>query len=180
MIALGLILAFAAPARAQIAPAPAEQVTPENLDDVLRRFTSGRPMIPTLKEVQADRLKRDLSPRPDEDATAPAQPPISLRNQNPQWNFRRETTESVDVAVSRPLRRLELGVGVKDTGVYQGSRNIEGRQDVYAFVRVDLARVPLARKLFHSPTAVHAQTEAGETVRVQSDEYTTKFLTHPN
>lgn len=180
VIILGLLLSLTAPSRAQVAPAPAEQVQPGNLDEVFRRFTSGKPMIPTLKEVQAEQLKRDLAPRPEDVSSATPGSNFALRNRPPLENIRRQTAESVDVAVSRPLPRVEFGVGYSESNVYVSSRHVEDNVSKYAFVRIDLSKNALARKLLHSPTAVHTETEVGEKVRVDSDEYTTKFLAHPN
>jgi hypothetical protein len=180
MILITLLFLFAAPSRAQIAPAPTEAVRGDNLDDVFRRFNSGKPMIPTLKEVQAEQLKRDLAPRPGkEDSPEGASTNFANRNRPPLANVRRQTTESVDVAVSRPLPRVELGVGYSEMDVHAGNRRVAGDTSKYGFLRIDLSKIPLPRKFLHSPTAVHTETEVGEKVRVDSDEYTTRFLKHP-
>jgi hypothetical protein len=181
MMLLGLLLSLAAPAPAQVGPAPSAQVEPGAVDELFKRFTSGRPMIPTLKEVQAEQLKRDLALRPE--AKDPGEGPstsFAQRNRPPLTNIRRQTDESVDVAVSRPLPRLELGVGYSETNVYQGQRRVQDTTRKYAFLSVDLSRFPLRRKFLHSPTAVHAESEVGEKIRVEKDEYTTRFLKHPN
>jgi hypothetical protein len=189
MITLGILLALAAPSRAQIAPAPtgspapAELVQPGNVDEIFKRFASGRPMIPTLKELQAERLKRDLAPRKDQGVGEPAAPGIDFGhfNQPPMQGVRRDSTESVDVAFSRPARRVELGTGVSEEDVYTGSRRIEGGQRAYGFVRFDLSKAPPLRKLFHSPTAIHSEVEVQDDhTRVAKDEYTVDFLKHPH
>jgi hypothetical protein len=93
---------------------------------------------------------------------------------------RRDATESVDVAVSRPLRRVELGAGYAQEDAYVGNRRLTGDTREYGFVRLDLSKTPLARKLFHSPTAVHAEVLAqDDKLQVSKDEYTTRFLKHP-
>ena len=183
MILLGLLLSLAAPSLAQTAPAPVEQVTPGTLDDIFSRFASGRPMIPTLKEVQAAQLKRDLAPRKGE-GDAPAGPPgrseFGHFNQPPMQGVRRASTESVDVAVSRPLRRVELGVGASEQDVSVGNRSVSSDTSGYGFVRLDLSRTPLARKLLHSPTAIHAEISVqDDKASVSKDEYTVDFLKHP-
>jgi hypothetical protein len=183
MILLGLLLSLAAPSRAQVAPAPVEQATPVNVDELFQRFTSGRPMIPTLKEVRAEQLKRDLAPwkgEGDAPSGLPGRSDFGHFNQPPMQGVRRETTESVDVAVSRPLRRVELGVGASQEDVSVGNRRVSGDTSGYGFARLDLSKTPLVRKLFHSPTAVHAVTEVqDDRVQVSKDDYTVDFLKHP-
>jgi hypothetical protein len=164
-------------------PAPVETVQPANVDELFSRFTSGRPMIPTLKEVQAQQLKRDLAPRKGESVTAelPGRSNFGPFSQPPMQGVRRDSTESVDVALSRPARRVELGVGVSEEDVNVGNRHLSGDTSRYGFVRIDLSKAPLARKLFHSPTAVHAQTEIQDDhVHVSQDDYTVDFLKHPH
>jgi hypothetical protein len=180
VIVLGLLLALAAPSRAQVAPAPSAPVDASNLDDVFKRFASGKPMLPTLKEVQAEQLKRDLAPRKTDEAAAPAVPGLADFRRPPMEGVRRDTIESVDVAVGRPVRRLELGVGVAEENAAVGTRAVFSDQRAYAFARFDLSKVPLPRKLLHSPTAIHAESvlEDGK-AQVKKDEYTTRFLTHP-
>jgi hypothetical protein len=190
MIAWGLLLALASPTHAQVAPAlteapaPVGAVQPSNVDELFSRFTSGRPMIPTLKEVQAEQLKRDLAPRKEAGGVTleiPGRSDFGHFNQPPMQGVRRDSTESVDVAVSRPMRRVELGTGFSEEDVNVGTRRISGSTSQYGFLRIDLARAPLARKLFHSPTAVHTETETQDDhVHVSKDEYTTDFLKHPH
>ena len=190
MIAWGLLLALASPSRAQVAtalaeaPAPVEAVQPSNVDELFSRFTSGRPMIPTLKEVQADQLKRDLAPRNGAVSGSlelPGRSDFGHFNQPPMQGVRRDSAESVDVAVSRPVRRVELGVGYSEEDVNVGSRHISGGTSQYGFVRIDLSKVPLARKVLHSPTAVHTETEIQDDhVHVSKDDYTVDFLKHPH
>jgi hypothetical protein len=184
MLLLGLLLSLAAPSRAQVAPAPAPQVEPGTVDEIFKRFASGKPMIPTLKEVQAEQLKRDLAPRKDDGSGASSTPGVSEFghfNQPPMQGVRRDTTESVDVAVSRPLRRIELGAGYAQEDVYRGTKHLMGDTRGYGFVRLDLSKVPLARKLLHSPTAVHSEILVqDDKTQVSKDEYTTRFLTHPS
>ncbi|HEX4048725.1 MAG TPA: hypothetical protein VH309_12860 [Elusimicrobiota bacterium] len=191
MIACGLLLALALPASAQVAPAlpaepaPASPVTPSNLDDVFRRFTSGQLMIPTLKEVQAEQLQRDLARAPEDGDGALPGPQtgagLALFSAPPMNGVRRETTERVDVAVSRPARRVELGVGYSLEDVNIGNRHIEGGTSWYGLAQIDLSKVPLARKLFHSPTAVHSEVVLQDDhVSVDQDDYTVDFLKHPH
>lgn len=183
-------MALALPAGAQVAPAlpaspaPAAPVTPSNLDEIFQRFASGQPMLPTLKEVQAEQLKRDLARKPDHDATDPGPSlgaGVSLFSAPPREGVRRETTERVDVAVSRPVRRVELGTGYSAMDVNIGPRHIEGGTSWYGFARFDLSKAPLARKLFHSPTAVHSVVVVQDDhVSVSQDDYTVDFLKHPH
>jgi hypothetical protein len=188
MRSFALLLTLAAPLRAQTAalppaPAPAAEVPADDakLDELFRRFTSGRPMIPTLKEVQAEQSRRDLAPRPDEGGSAAAgsHAGFGFGNQPPLANERKATRESVDVAVSRPLPRAELGVGYSEANLYAGSLRLEHDVSKYAFLRIDLSKSPLPRKLFHSPTAVRVETEVGERVRVSSDDYSIRSLPRP-
>ena len=184
MIVLGLLLSLAAPLRAQVAPAPVPAVEPGQLDELFKRFTSGKPMLPTLKEVQAAQLKRDLAPRPD-DKTAPALPrtaaDIGRYSQPPKEGVRRDTTESVDVAVSRPLARVELGLGAAQENVVVGRRSVSDERRVYGFLSLDLSKVALPRKLFHSPTATHTETVVqDDRVQVSKDHYTADYLKHPH
>lgn len=183
MILLSLLLSLAAPSGAQVAPAPGAPVDASNLDEVFKQFTSGKPMLPTLKEVQAARLKRDLAPRPEDKPAAegvPVEAGIGLFSQPPREGVRRDATEYVDVAVSRPARRVELGVGVSEENVNVGSRHVAGGQSAYGFVRFDLSKLPPARRLFHSPTAIHGESVLqDDRVQVSKDEYTVDFLKHP-
>ncbi|HXT00582.1 MAG TPA: hypothetical protein VN915_07905 [Elusimicrobiota bacterium] len=186
MILLGLLLSLAAPSRAQVAPAagpaPVGQVDERNLDEVFKRFTSGKPMLPTLKEVQAEQLKRDLAAplKRDEAAVVPSGAGIGLFSQPPRDGVRRDTTERVDVTVSRPVSRVELGVGVSEEDIDIGRRRIAGGQSAYGFVSLDLSKIPLKRKLFHSPTATHSEVVLqDDRVQVSKDEYTVDFLKHP-
>jgi hypothetical protein len=189
MIAWGLMLALASPSRAQVAPAlteapaPVEAVQPSNVDEFFSRFTSGRPMIPTLKEVQAQQLKRDLAPLKGDGGSAdlPGGSILGHFNQPPQQGVRRDSTERVDVAVSRPVRRIEVGAGYSEEDINIGNRHVSGNTSQYGFLRFDLSKAPLARKLLHSPTAVHAETEIqDDRVHVSQDDYTTDFLKHPH
>lgn len=184
MIVLGLLLSLAAPVRSQVAPAPAAPVDASNLDEVFRRFASGRPMLPTLKDVQAEKLKRDLAPRKEDGgaaaAAAPAGSSLGRFSQPPMEGVRRDTTESVDVAVSRPVRRAELGVGYAQENAVVGSRPVFSDQRAYGFVRLDLSKLPLPRKVFHSPTAVYTESVVqDDRVHVSKDDYTVDFLKHP-
>lgn len=182
MLPLALFLSLAAPSRAQVAPAPVAQVDAANLDDVFKRFTSGKPMLPTLKEVQAEQLKRDLAPR-KKNAAAEGSPDgsgVGLFGQPPLEGVRRDTIDRVDVAVSRPSRRVELGVGISEEDVNIGRRRIAGGQSGYGFVRFDLSKFPRPRKIFHSPTAIHSEIVLqDDRVHVSKDEYTVDFLKHP-
>jgi len=181
VIVLGLLLSLAAPARAQVAPAPAAPVTAADVDEVFQRFASGKPMIPTLKEVQAQQLKRDLAPfKKEAAASVPPGAGVGLFSQPPREGVRRDTTESVDAAVSRPVRRVELGVGVAEESVVIGRRAVSSEQRAYGFARFDLSKVPLPRKLFHSPTAIHSENVLqSDRVQASQDEYTVGFLKHP-
>jgi hypothetical protein len=185
IFALCLALAGSAPAQTAPAlpatPAPVGRVTGENLDEIFQRFASGRPMIPTLREVQESQLKRDLAPRASDGSPAvgaPA-PTFAGRGTPARPGERRTTLESVDVAVSRPLPRLEFGLGASQRDVETGNLHQGSSTSKYAFASLDLSRTPLKRKFLHSPTAVHAQIEIGDKVRVESDGYTTDFLKHP-
>ena len=187
MIVLGLLWALASPSCAQAAsvppeaPAPAAAVTPENLDDMFRRFASGRPMIPTLKEVQADRPRANFPAVPVADDTAlPAtRSDFARRDTPPLANDYRMTGEKVDVSMARPLPRLELGFGYSSNDAYLGDRHIEGYTNQYAFAHLDLSRAGAARKLVHSPTAVYTETELGEHTRVSNDDYSIRSLAKP-
>ncbi|MFI5350091.1 MAG: hypothetical protein ACHQ2Z_11140 [Elusimicrobiota bacterium] len=190
MIIMGLLLTLAAPSHAQTVPAlpneptnASSPVSPENLDEVFSQFASGKPMIPTMKQVEADRRARDLSGPPLENGSNPDAAGASLllvHSRPSPVAVRREMTESVDVAVSRPAPRLEFGAGYAERSVDVGYRPVESDDSVYGFARVNLAKTLPARKLFHSPTAVHTQIEAGEKLHVSAEDYTTRFLTHPN
>jgi hypothetical protein len=178
MIILGILLALAAPSHAQIAPplpetASVEPLPSEKLDELFRQFTSGRPMIPTLNEARAAQLRGDLAQHPSEGGSfgTTLRTDFALRRKPPLTNVRRTTSERMDVAVSRPVSPVEIGMGSSETNVYEGNRHLEDDKSVYAFLRIDFSKNPLARKLFHSPTAVHTKTEVGEHVRVASDEY---------
>jgi hypothetical protein len=180
MMLLGLLLSLAAPSGAQAGPAPCAQVEPGAVDELFKRFNSGRPMIPTLKEVQAEQLKRDLAPRPE--ARGSDEGPsggFAQRNRPPLTDTRRQSDESVNVAVSRPFPRVELGAGYSETNVYEGRRHLQDASRKYAFLSIDLSRLPPPRKLLHLPTAVHEESEVGENIRVEKDEYTARFLKHP-
>lgn len=177
------------PARAQTAPAPTEgpapveAIRPSNVDELFRQFNSGRPMLPTLKEVRAQQLKRDLAPlKGSGDAEGlPGRSDFAHFNQTPPPGVRRDFAESVDVAMSRPARRVELGAGYSEEDVYEGNRHLSSVASRYGFVRFDLSKTPLARKLFHSPTAVHSETETQDDhAHVSKDEYTVDFLKHPH
>lgn len=181
MLALGLLLSLAAPARAQTAPAPAAPVDAARIDELFKRFTSGQPMIPTLKEVEAERLKRDLAPRKEDEApAAPVFAGIGRCSAPPMEGVRRDTTESLDVAVSRPVGRVELGVGAATENVVVGRRTVFDDRRAYGFVRLDLSKLPLPRKLLHSPAATHAETVVqDDKIQVSKDDYTVDFLKHP-
>jgi len=181
MIVLALLFSLAAPARAQVAPAPAAPVDASNLEDVFKRFASGAPMIPTLKDVQAAQLKRDLAPLKEaETAAAPRAGGIGLFSQPPMEGVRRDATQSVDVTLSRPLKRLELGAGAAEEDVVVGRRTVSTDRRYYGFVRLDLSKAPLPKKLFHSPTATHTETVVqNDKVQISQDEYTVDFLKHP-
>jgi hypothetical protein len=182
MLVLGVLLSLAVPAPAQTAPAPSAPVNASNLDEVFKRFTTGQPMMPTLKEIRAEQLKRDLAPRESDESapTAPEPAGIGLFGQPPRDGVRRDATESVDVAVSRPFKRLELGVGAAQEDVAVGRRSISSDQRAYGFVRLDLSKIPLRRKLLHAPTATHSEIVVqDDKVHVSKDEYTVKYLKDP-
>ena len=193
MITLSLLLMLGAPSQAQTAPAESPAavgqlqsadpaVSGAKLDDLFKRFTSGSPMIPTLKEVQAENLRRALAPRPGEFKASillPMDP--ALRGPGPIPDSpRRTTTENVDVSVSRPLPRVELGVGFGAQRVYAGNGPYEDDKSAYASVRIDLSKNILGRKLFHMPTAVHTKTKIGDSdAQVSSGEYSIDTLRKP-
>jgi hypothetical protein len=191
-----LTLVLTSPLRAQTsAPTPSEEVQAAadqaakdpaaagaKLDDLFGRLNSARPLLPQInsKDVELERLKRRLMPRPEDSApAAPDGSRVSLRIPNASDRGRRETRESVDVAFSRPLPRVELGIGASERNVYWGTEQVENHRNAYLFLRVDLSRNPPASKLLHSPTVVHAESEVGPRNRVRSDEYSLHSLPRP-
>lgn len=181
--ALLLPLLLCATARAQLVPAeptPAESANAIGaqaakdpaaasaaLDDLYRRLSSPRIVLPTWEEVQQDRLRRDLSRPPDGSATTDAQTYFGLSRIDPQL---RTTRESVDVTLSRPFPRVGLGAGWTQTTIYVNDQRVSRDEAKYFLLTVDVSRLVRPARLLTPPLVDHAETEVSPShVRVTDD-----------
>jgi hypothetical protein len=163
---LAACVLLSAPVRAQTVAALAAK-HPEGASAALAQeiaaLSEPKLVLPTWKEVQQDRLRRDLTSL-DGSSSAPAAPGVGLVDRQPPngvLRARRFTRETLDVQFLRPLPRVELGLGWTEVGVDDGSRATGARtgDDAHAFLRVDLSRIAAPRRPLHSPTFVHERSE---------------------
>jgi hypothetical protein len=197
MITPALLLVLSLNARAQTVPAeptPADMAhdisaqaekdpagASANLNDLFKKVATQGTILPTWKEVQANRAKRDWG-APTDDMPAPGGPVLGgPRTQDYQIGY---THNEGDIAFSRPLPRVELGAGVAVNSVYLGDQLLSRNGAVSASMRINLARVVPRRKLFHLPTLAYTQSDITPShVLVGETDYTSnqiiKAVTHP-
>jgi len=182
---------LAAPARAQTAaaPSPDEQAraaaalavkdpaaAAAALEKTFAALNAPRVVLPTWEQVQRERMRRDLMPRGTSESPrgALSTTPSPRDTRSPLARRRRDSRESLDVAFSRPLPHVELGLGWTETAIDDGRSAARERvwDDAHAFLRIDLSKAIPARKLLHSPTFVHRQTETSdERIRATREDY---------
>jgi hypothetical protein len=192
VLALPLAFVLLAPARAQIAPA---EPTPDEsaraigvqaakdpaaasaaLNDLFRRLSLPRVVLPTWQEVQQDRLRRDLVGAP----ARPAPSDASTVDRAPIDPQGRTTRESVEATLSRPLPRVGLGVGCAQTAVDQYDERLFRDQAKFLFLGIDLSRIARPPRLLAPPVVDHDLIElAPSRVRVRSEEFVVDSLKLP-
>jgi hypothetical protein len=186
MISATLLLILSVSARAQIAPAeptPADMAhdisaqadknpagASASLNDLFRKLSTPGIALPTWKEVQQERMKRDLS-IPSNDEPKPQEPYILGGPRTADYQIG-QTRGAADVSFSRPLSRVELGLGASQTNVFLGNQQLSSDNAGYASVRINISRLAPKRKLIHSPTAIVDESDVTPShVRVASHSY---------
>ncbi len=185
------LIALAAPgAFAQTAqpadPAPAAAPTAEQAkggaDDGFAQILRDalKPRLPTLEEARKARLKRDLeSSRRFAGDKNPAEAPSFSFNQSNDPEKRempvpRFLTESLDLNVARPSRRLTLGVGYENRDEVLRGRAVSHDVQRYGFLKLELGRrrdeASAPRKL-ELPDATYTETETSPKMRVAKDDW---------
>jgi hypothetical protein len=166
-----LLLAAAAPARAQEAPD-------------LRALARPRPvaeLIPSYAEVQKDRLRRDLLPQPGHrvvtDAPARRDPADDIRRRS--FPGRRVETETVELSFLRPAPGLTAGVGVSDRREWLGPWRSPEDRSKFGFVRFQLNMPRPSHPVLFLPEARVTHAELADRYRQSVEEHSVRDLPRP-
>jgi hypothetical protein len=178
---LACLLALA-PARLRAQATPTPEEASAQLAQQIRELSSPtagkaiRDALGTYQQAQKERVKRDLAPRAAKDTT-PANSPFSLgRNSAMDPMYRqslRFNTESVDLNLLRPSKRLILGAGVAERSMSDHGTTIYDKNEAYGFIKLRLgAKDEKSAKFALPPTATYTELELGPNkVRVDSEEH---------
>lgn len=182
LAALAAACAAAPAARAQQPSAEQAKAAGEvDFSAVLREAL--KPKLPSYAETRRWELQRELSQRPMGQAPG-AEPPFDLNSgSDPERRYSsipRFLTESVDLNVARPQKRLTLGVGYSDRRTVVAGRSVSHDVQRYGFLKLELgrrveAREPGRRRL-KLPTATYTETEISPNLRFARDEWSWKVL----